>query len=125
VLQLLKLPDGTVKVLVEGTARARISAFTERAEFHEVRADVLPEPDEEEVELGRGRIYDVVVDTERTGVDHRPVGGALLGVGAVMLTAGVTMLVVDLVRSKKRQQAGLAHPLLGPNLVGLGYSARF
>jgi hypothetical protein len=78
------------------------------------------------IEFGRGRMYDDVVDTERTGVDHRPVGGALLGVGAVMLTAGVTMLVVELVRSKKRrQQAGLAHPLLGPNLVGLGYSARF
>ena len=31
VLQLLKLPDGTVKVLVEGAARVRVSAFAERA----------------------------------------------------------------------------------------------
>src|SRR5690606_14270910 len=30
VLQLLKLPDGTVKVLVEGTARAKISKFLDR-----------------------------------------------------------------------------------------------
>ncbi len=51
VLQLLKLPDGTVKVLVEGTSRARISTFTDRTEFHEVHADVLPEPEEEEVEI--------------------------------------------------------------------------
>jgi len=29
VLQLLKLPDGTVKVLVEGTARARVLRYTE------------------------------------------------------------------------------------------------
>jgi len=29
VLQLLKLPDGTVKVLVEGTSRARITRYTE------------------------------------------------------------------------------------------------
>src|SRR6478752_2967981 len=35
VLQLLKLPDGTVKVLVEGRARARITSFIDRAEFHE------------------------------------------------------------------------------------------
>src|SRR5262245_45595353 len=28
VLQLLKLPDGTVKVLVEGTSRARIKRYT-------------------------------------------------------------------------------------------------
>ena len=31
VLQLLKLPDGTVKVLVEGTQRAKLSGFSENA----------------------------------------------------------------------------------------------
>ena len=51
VLQLLKLPDGTVKVLVEGSARARITSFVDRAEFHEARAVVLEEPAEEEVEI--------------------------------------------------------------------------
>ena len=51
VLQLLKLPDGTVKVLVEGSARARITSFTDRADFHEARAVVLDEPAEEEVEI--------------------------------------------------------------------------
>jgi len=51
VLQLLKLPDGTVKVLVEGAARARIKNFVERAEFHEAEAEVLVEPKEEEVEI--------------------------------------------------------------------------
>jgi ATP-dependent Lon protease len=35
VLQLLKLPDGTVKVLVEGRARAGIVKFTDQAEFYE------------------------------------------------------------------------------------------
>ncbi|MDX2202302.1 MAG: endopeptidase La [Hyphomicrobiaceae bacterium] len=38
VLQLLKLPDGTVKVLVEGTARAKILRYTENADYFE--ADV-------------------------------------------------------------------------------------
>ncbi len=51
VLQLLKLPDGTVKVLVEGTARARVSAYTDRADFHEASATILPEPQEDEVEI--------------------------------------------------------------------------
>lgn len=51
VLQLLKLPDGTVKVLVEGTARAKISSFTDRAEFHEAKAVILAEPGEDEVEI--------------------------------------------------------------------------
>ncbi len=41
VLQLLKLPDGTVKVLVEGKNRARISAYTEAADYFEAQATVL------------------------------------------------------------------------------------
>ncbi len=51
VLQLLKLPDGTVKVLVEGTVRAKIQSFTERPDFHEAKAVVLAEPHDEEVEV--------------------------------------------------------------------------
>lgn len=51
VLQLLKLPDGTVKVLVEGTSRARIETFTDRPEFHEAKAVILAEPAEDEVEI--------------------------------------------------------------------------
>ncbi len=51
VLQLLKLPDGTVKVLVEGGARARISTFTERSDYHEASAEILEEPAEDEVEV--------------------------------------------------------------------------
>src|SRR5262249_48084911 len=41
VLQLLKLPDGTVKVLVEGAERAKILKYNERADFYEATAQVL------------------------------------------------------------------------------------
>jgi len=51
VLQLLKLPDGTVKVLVEGTARAKVSKFTDREDYHEAYAVALPEPEEDAVEV--------------------------------------------------------------------------
>ena len=43
VLQLLKLPDGTVKVLVEGGKRARIGTFAENDQFFQAQADVLDE----------------------------------------------------------------------------------
>jgi ATP-dependent Lon protease len=43
VLQLLKLPDGTVKVLVEGKSRARLVKFTDRSEFFEAEAVEIPE----------------------------------------------------------------------------------
>ena len=41
VLQLLKLPDGTVKVLVEGTSRAEISDFVDNPRFIQVNATAL------------------------------------------------------------------------------------
>ncbi len=43
VLQLLKLPDGTVKVLVEGTARARIVRYTENADYFEAEVERVGE----------------------------------------------------------------------------------
>ena len=42
VLQLLKLPDGTVKVLVEGTERAKVERFTDRTDFFEAEISLLP-----------------------------------------------------------------------------------
>ncbi|MCS7266712.1 MAG: endopeptidase La [Geminicoccaceae bacterium] len=41
ILQLLKLPDGTVKVLVEGQTRARITSFIDNPRFFQVRAEIL------------------------------------------------------------------------------------
>ncbi|MDO6727388.1 endopeptidase La [Cognatishimia sp. 1_MG-2023] len=43
VLQLLKLPDGTVKVLVEGQARVQINDFLENDNFFEATAEYLSE----------------------------------------------------------------------------------
>jgi ATP-dependent Lon protease len=43
VLQLLKLPDGTVKVLVEGSTRARIMRYTENASFFEAEVERVAE----------------------------------------------------------------------------------
>ncbi|TCI01618.1 endopeptidase La [Corallincola luteus] len=41
ILQLLKLPDGTVKVLVEGSQRARIEQFTASEDFFEAEVQYL------------------------------------------------------------------------------------
>ena len=43
VLQLLKLPDGTVKVLVEGRARVRITDYHDNADYFEASAEYLTE----------------------------------------------------------------------------------
>ncbi|GAA5190982.1 endopeptidase La [Ferrimonas gelatinilytica] len=59
ILQLLKLPDGTVKVLVEGGQRARISEFTDLDPFFVADAEFLPfkpVPEREEEVLVRTAI---------------------------------------------------------------------
>jgi ATP-dependent Lon protease len=51
VLQLLKLPDGTVKVLVEGGQRARITKFSDNETFFQAYAEAIPEDLGEQPEL--------------------------------------------------------------------------
>src|SRR5215831_254307 len=55
ILQMLKLPDGTVKVLVEGVQRARIArVLTDKANFEaEIDLVVSEEPDSTEIEAMR------------------------------------------------------------------------
>ena len=51
VLQLLKLPDGTVKVLVEGARRAQITRFAENEAFFQAYADPIAEKTGEAQEM--------------------------------------------------------------------------
>ena len=54
ILQLLKLPDGTVKVLVEGAERVRITGYENTDTFFTAHIDVLvqdDEPDDKELEV--------------------------------------------------------------------------
>src|SRR5947209_10111307 len=50
VLQLLKLPDGTVKVLVEGAERAKVLKYNERVDYYEADAVVLADESGDKVE---------------------------------------------------------------------------
>ena len=57
VLQLLKLPDGTVKVLVEGQTRVKISEFLENPNFFEASAEYVEE------DMGEDATIDALVRT--------------------------------------------------------------
>src|SRR5215210_1882606 len=50
VLQLLKLPDGTVKVLVEGAQRGKVLKYTDRSDYYEASAIVLEDQVGDKVE---------------------------------------------------------------------------
>jgi len=51
VLQLLKLPDGTVKVLVEGQTRARVHSYTQSENFYEANAEAIADEAADKVEV--------------------------------------------------------------------------
>ena len=51
ILQLLKLPDGTVKVLVEGGRRAKITGFKDTDSYFEAFTEALPDQDGDKGEL--------------------------------------------------------------------------
>jgi len=64
VLQLLKLPDGTVKVLVEGQCRADVHSYDDSGEFFQAEASPL------EIELLNDREEEVLVKAVRQHFDQ-------------------------------------------------------
>ena len=76
VLQLLKLPDGTVKVLVEGATRARVRKYTDRVDYYEADATALADDMGDRVDpqarLQAGRYGEVeTVHVSRHACEHR------------------------------------------------------
>ncbi len=54
IVQLMRLPDGTIKVLVEGEVRAEVIDFVDNDEYHSAEVDILLTPsidDEREIEV--------------------------------------------------------------------------
>ncbi|MCW6507088.1 endopeptidase La [Lichenifustis flavocetrariae] len=51
VLQLLKLPDGTVKVLVEGSSRVQVKGYTRTDEYYEADAEVIADDEIDKIEV--------------------------------------------------------------------------
>ncbi|WP_322889340.1 MULTISPECIES: endopeptidase La [unclassified Yoonia] len=64
VLQLLKLPDGTVKVLVEGRSRVRITGFVPNDSFFEASAEYLTEEPGDPTEV-EALVRNVAAEFER------------------------------------------------------------
>ncbi|MBR0798275.1 endopeptidase La [Bradyrhizobium jicamae] len=79
VLQLLKLPDGTVKVLVEGLERARVEKYSERAEYYEATAVALADTDANSVEA-EALARSVVSDFESYVKLNKKISAEVVGV---------------------------------------------
>src|SRR6266566_2589534 len=79
VLQLLKLPDGTAKVLVEGAARAKILKYTDRTDYYEANAVVLEDTVGERVEA-KALVRSVVTEFEGYVKLNKKVSPEVVGV---------------------------------------------
>ncbi len=79
VLQLLKLPDGTVKVLVEGLERARVQKYTDRQEYYEATATALADTDATSVEA-EALARSVVSDFESYVKLNKKISAEVVGV---------------------------------------------
>jgi len=69
VLQLLRLPDGTVKALIEGKQRAKIQRYVSNSEFFEVELNALPDAPGDTIEVEA--LMRAVIDdfTEYAGIN--------------------------------------------------------
>src|SRR5215472_13833374 len=79
VLQLLKLPDGTVKVLVEGLERARVQKYSDRSEYYEATAVALADTDADSVEA-EALARSVVSDFESYVKLNKKISAEVVGV---------------------------------------------
>jgi ATP-dependent Lon protease len=64
VLQLLKLPDQTVRVLVEGKSRARVKEFLPRADFFQATIERIPE------NVGETKETEALIRTVKTNFEQ-------------------------------------------------------
>ena len=79
VLQLLKLPDGTVKVLVEGLERAKVQKYSDRADYYEATAVALADTDANSVEA-EALARSVVSDFESYVKLNKKISAEVVGV---------------------------------------------
>ncbi len=101
ILQLLKLPDGTVRVLVEGQERAIVDAFTDTSEFLEAYAIETPSEVSDKVKIkataaetrmqfeGYGKLNKKIAEEVVTSVGETKEASKLSDIIAVHLSADI------------------------------------
>jgi len=108
VLQLLKLPDGTVKVLVEGRGRVKIMRFLENDDFFEAEAQPLTET-EGDADAVRALMRSVAEEFERYAKVKKNIPEEALGTVA---EAQDPAKLVDLVAGHLGVEVGKKQELL-------------
>jgi ATP-dependent Lon protease len=110
VLRMLKLPDGKVKVLAQGIAKAKIERYLKKRQFFRVRAEVLEERLLEEVDLETEALMRNVREHSEKILSIR---GELTGdIGAILHNIDQPGKLADLIASNLRLKIEEAQELL-------------
>jgi ATP-dependent Lon protease len=110
VLRMLKLPDGKVKVLAQGIAKARISRYLRKKQFFRVRLEVLEETVLEQVDLETEALMRNVREHAEKILSIR---GELTGdIGAILHNIDQPGKLADLIASNLRLKIEEAQGLL-------------
>ena len=111
VLQLLKLPDGTVKVLVEGRARVKITDFVPNERFFEASCSYLSETDGDPAEI-EALVRNVSAEFERYAKIKKNIPEeAMSAVGEATESAKLADLVAGHLGIEVDQKQGLLETL--------------
>ncbi len=111
VLQLLKLPDGTVKVLVEGRARVKITEFVPNDSFFEASCTYLSETDGDPAEI-EALVRNVSAEFERYAKIKKNIPEeAMAAVGEATESAKLADLVAGHLGIEVDQKQGLLETL--------------
>ncbi|PXW70704.1 ATP-dependent proteinase [Loktanella sp. PT4BL] len=111
VLQLLKLPDGTVKVLVEGRARVKITGFVANDSFFEASCEYLTETDGDPAEI-EALVRNVSAEFERYAKVKKNIPEeAMAAVGDATEPAKLADLVAGHLGIEVEQKQGLLETL--------------
>ncbi len=111
VLQLLKLPDGTVKVLVEGRSRVQIKDFVTNDRFFEASCEYLTETDGDPAEI-EALVRNVSAEFERYAKIKKNIPEeAMAAVGEATESAKLADLVAGHLGIEVEQKQGLLETL--------------
>ena len=85
IMRMLKLPDGTIRILIQGLSRARVDYFTQTEASFEARLTPLEEPDPGENELEARAI----VRSIKQGLERVSTLGKQISPEVILITSGL------------------------------------
>jgi ATP-dependent Lon protease len=113
IVRMFKLPDGRVKVLVQGLGKAKITDYTKTRPFYEVKIEQIPEQDMEKVGIEAEALMRNACDQTEKILDLR---GELTGdVSAILRGIEEPGRLADLVASNLKMRVEQAQDLLEMN----------